>query len=174
MKAPLRWGRGSWPPPCRAKTSHSFAQSLEGDVVVLSSQANPARTFGLVELPALLANPKVKSVNGIPKSTLAQLALQPNGQAFVFKALAETAKSLLNQCAVAWDENQRIAHVDTMPLIGRTCPGPSSNQDGGRARLIRAGEPDPKTLTGLNKAARLVQRKWLERVLGVKVKRRVA
>lgn len=156
---------GAW-----AQASRSFAQSLEGDVVALTSQANPERTFGLVELPALLANPKVKSVNGIAKSTLAQLAAQPNGQAFVFKALAETAKSLLNQCAVAWDENQRIAHVDTTPLIGR-CPAPSSSPGRAPAKLIRAGEPDPKTLNGLNKAVRLVQRRWVERVLGMKIGR---
>ena len=151
---------GAW-----AQASRSFAQSLEGDVVALTSQANPERTFGLVELPALLANPKVKSVNGIPKSTLAQLASQSDGQAFVFKALAETAKSLLNQCAVTWDENQRIAHVDTTPLIGR-CPTPASGQAVAQAKLIRAGEPNPKTLNGLNKATRLIQRRWVERVLG--------
>ena len=155
---------GAW-----AKASRSFAESLEGDVVVLSSKANPARTFGLVELPALLANPKVNSVNVIAKNTLAQLAGQPNGQAVVFKALAETAKSLLNQCAVAWDENQRIAHVDTTPLIGRCAQAPK--QGAGQARLIQAGEPDPKTLDGLNKAVRLVRRKWLEQVLGVRFER---
>jgi hypothetical protein len=155
-----------------AQASRSFAQALEGDVITLTSQADPGRTFGLIELPALLGNPKVNSVNGIPKTTLAQLAAQPNGQAFVFKALAETSKAMLNQCAVAWDGNQRMAHVDTTPLIGRSSPPPSPDQIQGEPKLIRAGQPHQATLNGLKKATWLIQRRWLERVLGIKPRRR--
>jgi hypothetical protein len=154
---------GAW-----AQASRSFAQALEGDVITLTSQADMERTFGQIELPALLDNPKIISVNGIPKSTLAQLAAQPNGLAFVFKALAETSRATLNQTALAWGESGRIAHVDTTPLIGRTSPPLSSDQTQGEPKLIQAGQPDQTTLTGLEKATRLLQRRWLEGVLGIK------
>jgi hypothetical protein len=151
-----------------AQASRSFAQALEGDVVTLTSQADPGRTFGLVELPALLGNPKVRSVNGLPKSTLVQLAEQPNGLEFVFKVLAETSKAMLNECAVTRDAQQRLTHVDTTPMLGRTCPPPLGSQVLGTPKLIQAGQPDQATLTGLKRATGLLQRQWLERVLGVR------
>jgi hypothetical protein len=154
---------GAW-----AQASKSFAESLEGEVVTLTSQAQPNRTFGLVELPALLANPKVKSVNGVARTVLAQLAEQPNGQAFVFKALAESSKAMLNQCGLVMDEQLHIAHIDTTPMLGRSKPPPTPQPGLKPPRQIQAGAPDTNTLNTLKKATRVLKDRWLERVLGVK------
>lgn len=158
---------GAW-----AQASRSFAQALKGDVVTLTSKADMTRTFGQVELPALLNNPNINTINGIPQSVLKQLAAQPNGQAFVFKALAEKSRAMLNQCALAWDKDQRIAHVDTAPMLGRSSPLPDSGDLLGPPKLIHAGHPDEAILQTLTKAKRLLQYRWLARVLGVKVRRR--
>ena len=51
--------------------SENLASKASGDVVViLSPDADDARVFGKNELPKLLANPDVDSINGIPKGDL--------------------------------------------------------------------------------------------------------
>jgi hypothetical protein len=53
-----------------ADASARFADATVGEVRVIASNADPGRTFGAVEVPHLLANPKVTTIEGIPRETL--------------------------------------------------------------------------------------------------------
>lgn len=48
--------------------SAAFIFCCEGNVDTLVSGANPTKVFYLFELPALMANPKITSINGVPKT----------------------------------------------------------------------------------------------------------
>ncbi|WP_043716292.1 hypothetical protein, partial [Brucella intermedia] len=45
--------------------SERFAAAAKGDVVSLSPVANPAKTLSVTEIPTLLKNPNVKTINGL-------------------------------------------------------------------------------------------------------------
>jgi hypothetical protein len=57
--------RGPW-----ADASARFAEQTRGEVKLLVNGANPERVFGATELPRILANPNVTTIEGIPRETL--------------------------------------------------------------------------------------------------------
>jgi hypothetical protein len=58
--------RGPW-----ADASARFADATRGEVKVIASGAAPDRVFALTELPHILTNPEVTTIEGIPRETLA-------------------------------------------------------------------------------------------------------
>lgn len=57
--------RGPW-----AEASARFVDATMGDVRAIVSDAHPDRVFGATELPRLLANPNVTTIEGIPREAL--------------------------------------------------------------------------------------------------------
>ncbi len=53
-----------------ADASARFADATRGEVKVIASGASPDRVFGQTELPRILANPEVTTIEGIPRETL--------------------------------------------------------------------------------------------------------
>ena len=54
-----------------ADASARFADATRGEVKVIASGAAPDRVFALTELPHILTNPEVTTIEGIPRETLA-------------------------------------------------------------------------------------------------------
>ncbi|MDR0780591.1 MAG: peptidoglycan-binding protein [Pseudomonadales bacterium] len=52
------------------EASHEFASSLRGDIEAVVANANRARVFAQVEVPAVMSNPGIRSINGIPTDVL--------------------------------------------------------------------------------------------------------
>jgi hypothetical protein len=156
-----------------AEASHQFAASASGDVTTLTSQAPEDRTFALVELPALLANPKVKRVNGVMTSVLRTMATGPSGMQGVLKAVAETSRKALNVTSVVRSPEGMIAGVETTALLGPREAQGAPAKSGGRAQTIQAGLPDEAVLAELRQAIRAMQWRWLEQVLGIRRKAKV-
>ncbi|WP_281061362.1 calcium-binding protein, partial [Sphingobium sp. Sx8-8] len=50
-----------------AETSGRFASSASGNIIAIGPEADFSRVFGQVELPALMDNPSITSINGIPR-----------------------------------------------------------------------------------------------------------
>lgn len=76
-----------------AQASARFADGAKGDVRVIAPNATPDRVFGATELPRILANENVVSVEGLPRTMLADLHAR-EGQQAVFEMVA--AKSHAN------------------------------------------------------------------------------
>jgi len=53
-----------------ADASARFADATRGEVKVIASGASPDRVFGQTELPRILSNPEVTTIEGIPRETL--------------------------------------------------------------------------------------------------------
>ena len=53
-----------------ADASARFADATRGEVKVIANGASPDRVFGQTELPRILANPEVTTIEGIPRETL--------------------------------------------------------------------------------------------------------
>ncbi|MDR1076496.1 MAG: peptidoglycan-binding protein, partial [Xanthomonadaceae bacterium] len=53
-----------------AKASARFADATVGEVHAIATEADPTRTFGAVELPRILNNPNVTTIEGIPREVL--------------------------------------------------------------------------------------------------------
>ncbi len=62
-----------------SRASTRYAESASGDVTAYVRGASPDRVFGSTELPVLLKNQQVTSINGIPRDRLASM---PLGEAF--------------------------------------------------------------------------------------------
>lgn len=150
-----------------AQASRSFAESASGHITTLTSQAPDNRTFALVELPTLLANPKVHSVNGVSKQVLQELANGPDSLKGVLKAVAETSRQKLLESAVVRSAEGMIVGVDTTTLLNvpprRGKPAPQL----GTPQAIQAGQVNDSVLDGLKQAERTVKRRWLKRHLAI-------
>lgn len=64
-----------------ADASARFADATVGDVRALVNDAHPGRVFGATELPRLLNNPNVTSIEGIPRVVLAARQASQGGNA---------------------------------------------------------------------------------------------
>ncbi|MFZ5636662.1 MAG: peptidoglycan-binding protein [Pseudomonadota bacterium] len=64
-----------------ADASGRFADATKGEVVAIVGDADPGRVFGKVEVPRILANPSVTTVEGIPRETLAAMSKPGDTQA---------------------------------------------------------------------------------------------
>jgi hypothetical protein len=77
--------QGPW-----ADASARFADLTKGEVRAVVSGAAPDRVFGTVELPRVIANPQVTTIEGIPRQTLAKVVaekgLQPAFEMMVAKS----------------------------------------------------------------------------------------
>ncbi len=77
--------QGPW-----ADASARFAELTKGEVRAIVPGADPKRTFGAVELPRVIANPQVTTIEDIPRQTLekvvAEKGLQPAFEMTVAKS----------------------------------------------------------------------------------------
>jgi hypothetical protein len=64
-----------------ADASGRFADATKGEVVAIVGDADPGRVFGKVEVPHILANPNVTTIEGIPRETLAAMSKPGDTQA---------------------------------------------------------------------------------------------
>jgi hypothetical protein len=64
-----------------ADASARFADATKGEVVAIVGDADPGRVFGKVEVPHILANPNVTTIEGIPRETLANISKSGDTQA---------------------------------------------------------------------------------------------
>jgi hypothetical protein len=64
-----------------ADASARFADATKGEVVAIVGDADPGRVFGKVEVPHILANPNVTTIEGIPRETLASMSKPGDTQA---------------------------------------------------------------------------------------------
>lgn len=97
-----------------AETSARFAGATVGEVRTLTGGADPSRVFGRTELPMLLANPNITSVDGIPMSNLRTLS-----QADAFRAISMQSDAFTSSIKVSVDSSgipvvlQDGARIDT-------------------------------------------------------------
>jgi hypothetical protein len=154
-----------------ADASKSFAESAEGDITTLTSLAPDNRTFALVELPALLANPKVKHVNGVDKAVLQEVASGPMGIKGLLKAVAETSRQLLERTTLARGQKGGIAAVDTTALLGHPQPVAEGQVPADALKSLKVGPPDTAILAELGQAVSRVQRRWLDRLRSILARR---
>ncbi len=87
--------KGRW-----ADVSARFAEATQGEVVTLSGYASAERTLGLVELPAILDNPDVTSINGHPKALFQEIYQRSGSLTEVFKALSASSYQLMRDLEV--------------------------------------------------------------------------
>jgi hypothetical protein len=64
------------------EASQRFAKGASGDVTAFVRGASPDRVFAQTELPALLSNPNVSSINGMPTQLLRTMEANEAGSAF--------------------------------------------------------------------------------------------
>lgn len=65
-----------------SQASEKFANGASGNITAFVRGASPDRLFGATELPLLLKNDKVLSINGVPAATLRALESAKPGSAF--------------------------------------------------------------------------------------------
>lgn len=82
-----------------AQASARFADGALGDVRVIAPNATPDRVFGATELPRILANENVTSVEGLPRTMLADLHAR-EGQQAVFEIVAAQSHANMSQLRV--------------------------------------------------------------------------
>jgi hypothetical protein len=75
--------QGSW-----ADASARFAEQTRGEVKLLVNGADPQRVFAATELPRILANPNVTTIEGIPRETLVSRQASHGTQAAFDMAVA--------------------------------------------------------------------------------------
>jgi len=77
---------GSW-----ADASKRFAEASSGDIRVIAPEGNALRIFAQTELPALLDNPKVTHIDGIPREPIIAMR-DKKSLAFVQKFTFDNAR----------------------------------------------------------------------------------
>ncbi len=124
-----------------AQASARFADGARGDVRVVVPNAAPGRVFGATELPRILANEQVTSVEGLPRPMLAQLHAR-EGQQAVFEMVAAQSHANLGNLragvnysgALLRDEQDRL-HLDSRtyfrdgPVQGHVPPVASTSRE---------------------------------------------
>jgi Ca2+-binding RTX toxin-like protein len=109
--------------------SRSLAEAATGDVKTLSPFADPTKVFAQTELPALLENTKVTSIDGIPRSQLLEfrnelLRLgQVEANRFVSDIVSISSRLNLPQIEIA-TESGKVVWTDTSRWTG-VAPGPA-------------------------------------------------
>jgi VCBS repeat-containing protein len=78
-----------------AETSVRFVADAMGDVRVVAPFSDPARIFAVDELPKLLENPAVKSINGIAKEIYLEIFNRTGSLVEVNKMVAASSTALL-------------------------------------------------------------------------------
>lgn len=98
--------------------SRRFAEAASGDVWAFVRNANLRRVFCAVELPVLMENPRVLSINGIPKEELKQV-MQREG---IWQVIAKiTAKQpAMEPALVDRHPTEKIQRFSFATFIGNT------------------------------------------------------
>ena len=87
--------QGPW-----ADASARFADATVGEVRAIASDARPDRVFGATEVPHILANPKVTTIEGVPREVLVARQATHGTQA-AFEMIAARAYDQVGQLRVA-------------------------------------------------------------------------
>lgn len=87
--------QGPW-----ADASARFADATVGEVRAIASDARPDRVFGATEVPHILSNPKVTTIEGVPREMLAARQATHGTQA-AFEMIAARAYDQVGQLRVA-------------------------------------------------------------------------
>ncbi|MGN7918061.1 peptidoglycan-binding protein [Lysobacter sp. 22409] len=83
-----------------ADASARFADKTVGEVRAIASDALPSRVFGAIEVPHVLANPNVTTVEGIPRDVLVARQSSHGTQA-AFEMIVARARDNVGQLQVA-------------------------------------------------------------------------
>lgn len=86
-----------------ADASARFADATKGEVVAIVGDADPGRVFGKTEVPHILANPNVTTIEGIPRETLAAMSKPGDTQA-AFEMIVARAREHGGQLRVPVSE----------------------------------------------------------------------
>ncbi len=115
--------------------SARFVEKTVGPVVTLTGGADPQRVFAQTELPRLLENRKITSIDGIPRT-----ALEPLGVQAAFEAIRAQSEVKASEIRIAVDETgrPRVAQDGTYLLDARTFLGDLAD---GNAGAIDDGLP---------------------------------
>jgi hypothetical protein len=107
--------------------SARFVEKTVGPVVTITGGADLQRVFGQTELPRLLKNRKITTIDGIPRTALAPLGVQS-----AFEAIKAQSEVNTSQIRIAVDEAGRplTSHDGTYQLDTRTFLGDLSDLDG--------------------------------------------
>ena len=100
--------------------SARFVENTVGPVVTLTGGADPQRVFAQTELPRLLENRKVTTIDGLPRT-----ALEPLGVQAAFEAIRAQSEVKASEIRIAVDEagRPRVAQDGTYLLDARTYLG---------------------------------------------------
>ena len=105
------------------RVSARFAAAASGEVITLTAGARLDGVFAQTELAALLANPRVTGVDGIPVSLLRRLGLQE-----AFALITANSEIQLAHLRVAVDasgmpiERQGLLQIDSRPFLSDLPP----------------------------------------------------
>lgn len=102
-----------------AQASARFVDGARGDVRVIVPNATPDRVFGATELPRLLAYENVTSIEGLPRTMLADLNAR-EGQQAVFEMVAAQSHANMSKLRVTvnvtgqpFREDSNRLHLDS-------------------------------------------------------------
>lgn len=99
--------------------SEVYARDTKGDVLALVPFADDNRIWAQTELPTLLDNPNVTSINGIPIDEL-RTNLQNNGYSQVFEDIKTQSVLIMSEFQYVRDTSTgRIAAVDTGQVLSK-------------------------------------------------------
>ncbi|WP_336167962.1 calcium-binding protein [Acinetobacter sp. 161(2023)] len=99
--------------------SEVYARDTKGDVLALVPFADDNRIWAQTELPTLLDNPNVTSINGIPIDEL-RTNLQSNGYNQVFEDIKTQSVLIMSEFQYVRDTSTgRIAAVDTGQVLSK-------------------------------------------------------
>jgi len=113
-----------------ADASARFANATVGEVRAIVSHAQPNRVFGEIELPRILANPNVTTIEGIPREALVGVSNRHGRQA-AFELIVGRAFEHVGMLRIPADvddlrDQNKVIRLDTRnyfrgtPLIGHS------------------------------------------------------
>ncbi|WP_171496075.1 calcium-binding protein [Acinetobacter oleivorans] len=110
---------GEYVPSIWNTISEVYARDTKGDVLALVPFADDNRIWAQTELPTLLDNPNVTSINGIPIDEL-RTNLQSNGYNQVFEDIKTQSVLIMSEFQYVRDTSTgRIAAVDTGQVLSK-------------------------------------------------------
>jgi hypothetical protein len=103
-----------------ADASGRFADTTVGEVRVIGNRASPDRVFGATEVPHVLANSKVPSVEGIPREKLLEAQATRGNQA-PFEMIVARSQENVGKIRIAMDtDGLPIKEKDNLLVDSRT------------------------------------------------------
>jgi hypothetical protein len=99
---------------CGARYSRAFAESAQGNVTAFVDGSPVKSTFRCDELPALMKNKKVTSINGMGKQAWLEQQKDQWAEASGRRLEEATQKFSNGQCTKKFYEKSRVAFIDEM------------------------------------------------------------